>query len=151
MSRNEKVEFIRLIEGSDLSISTALAKYNIPPSTYYRWKQKLKTMGTKGLEDNKPHRARTWNQLLPQQVDVDKVLEYATFYPELSCRQISLYITDNEGFSVSEPTVYRRLKERGLIREPQVKTFPASDEFRIKTTGINQLWQLDATYLKVDR
>jgi len=26
-------------------------------------------MGTKGLEDNKPHRARTWNQLLPRQVD----------------------------------------------------------------------------------
>jgi hypothetical protein len=67
-------------------------------------------MGTKGLEDNKPHRARSWSQLLPQQVD--KVLEYATFYPELSCREISLYITDNEGFSISEPTAYRRLREK---------------------------------------
>ena len=149
MSRNEKMKFIRLIEGSDLSISDALSKYDIPRSTYYRWKRNLKTMGTKGLEDNKPHRARTWNQLLPHQVDM--ILEYATFYPELSSRQISLYITDNAGFSVSESTVYRRLKERGLIREPKIKTFPASDEFRIKTTGINQLWQMDATYLKVDR
>jgi putative transposase len=149
MSRNEKMKFIRLIEGSDLSISDALAKYDVPRSTYHRWKRNLKTMGTKGLEDNKPHRARTWNQLLPQQVD--KILEYATFYPELSCREICLYITDNAGFSVSESTVYRRLKERGLIREPKIRTFPASDEFRIKTTGINQLWQMDATYLKVDR
>jgi len=149
MSQNEKMKFIRLIEGSDLCISDALAKYDVPRSTYYRWKRKLRTQGLQGLQDNKPHRARTWNQLLPWQVD--KILEYATFYPELSCREISFYITDSEGFSVSETTVYRRLKERGLIREPKIKTFPASDEFCIKTTGINQLWQLDATYLKVDR
>ena len=149
MSKSEKMKFIRLIEGSDLSISESLAKYDVPRSTYYRWKRKLKTMGTKGLEDNKPHRMRTWNQLLTH--EVDKILEYATFYPELSCREISFYITDAEGFSVSESTVYRRLKERGLIREPKIRTFPASDEFRIKTTRINQLWQIDATYLKVDR
>lgn len=149
MSQNEKMKFIRLIEGSELCICDALAKYDVPRSTYYRWKRKLRTQGLQGLQDNKPYRARTWNQLLPWQVD--KILQYATFYPELSCRQISFYITDNEGFSVSETTVYRRLKERGLIREPKIKTFAASDEFRIKTTDINQLWQLDATYLKVDR
>ena len=149
MSSTEKMKFIRLIEGSDLSISDGLTQYDVPRSTYYRWKRNLKTMGTKGLQDNKPHRARTWNQLLPHQLD--KILEFATFYPEFSCREISLYIADNDGFSVSESTVYRRLKERGLIREPKIRTFPASDEFRIKTTGINQLWQMDATYLKVDR
>lgn len=149
MNRNEKMKFIRLIEGADIGISDALARYDVPRSTYYRWKRKLRTMGTRGLEDNKPDRARTWNQLLGHQVD--KIFEYATFYPELSCREISLYITDNDGFSVSESTVYRRLKERGLIREPKIRTFQASDEFRIKTTGINQLWQMDATYLKVDR
>ena len=143
------MKFIRLIEGAAMSICDALARYDVPGSSYYRWKRNLKAIGTKALEDNKPHRARTWNQLLPGQVD--KILEYAMLCPELSCRQISLYITDNEGFSVSQSTVYRRLKELGLIREPKVKTFPASDEFRIRTTGINQLWQMDATYLKVER
>jgi len=149
MIRNEKMKFIRLIEGSAQSSSAALLKYDVPRSTYYRWKRKLHSQGIKGLQDNKPHRAGTWNQLLPCQVD--KVLEYATFYPECSCRELSLHITDNEGFSVSETTVYRRLKERGLIREPKIKTFPASKEYHRKTTGVNQLWQIDATYLKVDR
>jgi putative transposase len=149
MSRNQKMELIRSVESSDLNISDAIAKFDIPRSTYYRWKKKLKSQGIKGLQYNKPYRARIWNQLLPWQVD--KILEYATFYPEYSSREISLYITDNEEFSVSESTVYRRLKEHGLIPEPNIRTFPASDEFRIKTTGINQLWQIDATYLKVDR
>jgi len=149
MSRNDKMKFIRLIESSELCISDALAKYDVPRSTYYRWKRKLRTQGIKGLQDNKPYRARTWNQLLPWQVD--KILEHATFIPEYSSREISLYITDNEDFSVSEPTVYRRLKEHGLIPESKIKRFPASDEYHTKTTGINQLWQIDATYLKVDR
>jgi len=143
------MKFIRLIEGAQMSVSDALAQYDVPRSTYYRWKRKLRSQGIQGLSDNKPHRVRTWNQLLPRQVD--KILEYATFYTDLSCREISLYITDNDGFSISESTVYRRLKERGLIPEPVINTFPASDEFRRKTTGINQLWQMDATYLKVDR
>jgi transposase InsO family protein len=149
MSRHEKMEILRLIESSSLSISESLAKFDIPRSSYYRWKGKFKAMGLKGLQDGTPHRTRNWNQLPEWQVD--KILEYATFHPELSSREISLYITDNEGFSVSESTVYRVLKRHNLIAEPQKKTFPASQEYHTKTTGINQLWQLDATYLKVDR
>jgi ACT domain-containing protein len=49
MSRTGKMKFIRLIEGADMSISDALAKYDVPRSTYYRWKRNLKVMGTKGL------------------------------------------------------------------------------------------------------
>jgi len=82
VSRNDKMKFIRLIKGSNLSISEALAKFDVPRSTYYRWKRKLKSQGIKGLVDNKPYRARTWNQLLSSQVD--KILEYATFNPERS-------------------------------------------------------------------
>ena len=86
MSRNEKRKFIRLVEGSQMSTNVALKKYDIPPSTYYRWKRKMKSMGAKGLQDNKPYRDRMWNQLLPYQVD--RILEYATFSPELSSREI---------------------------------------------------------------
>ena len=59
MSRNDKMEFIRLIESARLCISEALAKYDVPRSTYYRWKRRLRSQGIKGLVDNKPYRART--------------------------------------------------------------------------------------------
>jgi putative transposase len=145
MSRNEKMEFIRLIEGSKFGISDA----DIPRLTYYLWMRKLITMGINGLQNNKHLQRRVWNSLLPDQID--KILEYATLYPEYSSREISLYITDNDGFSVYKSTVYRALKRHNLIPEPKIKTFPASDEFHTKTKGVNEFWQTDATYLKVDR
>ncbi len=149
MSKNEKMDIIRNVESYGLSISQALKKVDLPRSTYYRWKHKLRMMGSLGLKDNKPHRLRTWNQLLPHQDDT--ILEVAYANPDWPSRQLCLHITDNAGFSVSESTVYRRLKKVGLIAEADVKTFPASNEYKVKTTHVNQQWQTDATYLKVDR
>ena len=149
MSKSNKLEALRLIESSGLSVSSALKRLGVARSTYYRWRQKFRMLGTLGLQDTKPARLRTWNQLLPEQDEM--ILEVATFNPEWSSREISLYITDHKGFSVSESTVYRRLKERGLIPEPKIKRFPASSEYKVKPTRVNQQWQTDATYLKVDR
>ena len=150
MKGQEKLEIIRIVEFSDLSTVKALKKIGISRGTYYRWKKKLKTYGSIGLTDAKArHRGRIWNQLMPHEENT--IIEIALLNPEWSSRQVSLYISDTVGFSVSESTVYRRLKVRGLIKEPEIRRFPAGKEYKIKTTRINQQWQTDATYLKVDR
>lgn len=149
MSRNEKMDVVRQVESSGLVISQALKKLDVSKSTYYRWKHKLRTMGIQGLEDIKPKRVRNWNQLLPCQDDI--ILEAAYVNPEWKSRQIAFYITDKEGFSVSASSVYRRLKRLGLLCESTAKTFAASGEYKVKTIRVNQQWQTDATYLKVDR
>lgn len=149
MSKDKKMNIIRQVESSQLGISQALKKLDMPRSTYYRWKHKLRAMGIQGLKDNKPHRMRTWNQILPHQAD--KILEVAYENPDWTSRQICFNVTDNAGFSVSESTVYRKLKKVGLIPETNTKIFPASCEYKVKTTRVNQQWQTDATYLKVDR
>ncbi len=149
MSKHEKIEIIRMVESSVLSKTATLDKYDIPQSTYYRWKGNLKKHGVQGLVNNKPHRSRQWNQIKPEEEQI--IVEVALLNPEWSSREVALYITDNKDFSVSESTVYRRLKAQGLIKEFTSKTFPASNEYKVKTTRINQQWQTDATYLKVDR
>ena len=149
MSQHDKMEIIRLVESSGVSAAQTLKRTGVSSSTYYRWKHLLKTYGMPGLVDNKPYRQRHWNQLKPD--EEQSIIEAALLNPDWSPREVSLYLTDTKGMSVSESTVYRRLKMRGLIKEPAIKRFPASDEYKIKTTGINQQWQTDATYLKVDR
>ena len=68
--------------------------------------------------------------------------------PELSCRQLAAWITDNQGFSVSESTVYPILRREGLVKSPEMQ-LKAGKEYHRKTTGPNQMWATDASYFKV--
>jgi putative transposase len=46
----------------------------------------------------------------------------------------------------SEATVYRILKEAGLIKPPATKGLPAGKEYQVKTQKPNELWHSDASY-----
>ncbi len=76
------------------------------------------------------------------------VLTVARRSPELSCRQLAVWITDNKGFSVSESTVYRILRRAGLVKSPEMR-LAAGKEYHRKTTGPNQMWATDASYFRV--
>ena len=58
-----------------------------------------------------------WNRLTAEEEQA--LLAAARQLPELSCRQLAAWITDNEGFSVSESTVYRILRREGLVKSPR--------------------------------
>ena len=147
MAMEHKLEVLRAVEGSCLPVREALAQLGIPRSTYYRWRGNFRQDGVLGLRDRPSPRMRIWNQILPEERDT--TLHMALLYPEWSPREVACHITDQCGFTISESSVYRILKAEGLIQEVQQKTFPAGPEYRVKTTGVNQQWQTDATYLLV--
>jgi len=57
--------------------------------------------------------------------------------------------TDEKQYFVSEASVYRLLKAHDLITSPAYVVIKAANEFKDKTTAVNQLWQTDFTYLKI--
>ena len=147
MNIDEKLTLLFAVESSGFNVSEALKRLDVPRTTYYRWRAKYKKFGTTGLGDRKPVAKRKWNALT--QAEREKILKYANSFPERSCRELSFSITDLEDFSVSESTVYRILKEEGMIRDRTVTSFPAAKEYHSKPQEVNEQWQTDATYMHV--
>jgi len=99
------------------------------------------------LQDQSPKPKHVWNRV-PTEVK-RKVVKLALQETELSPRELAVTFTDQERYFVSESTVYRTLKAHDLITSPAFIVLKAANEFKDKTTGINQLWQTDFTYIKV--
>ena len=144
---SEKLEIIRLVEQSSLPVRRTLGQIGIPKSTFYSWYDRYAAGGLNALEDHRPRPKRVWNRI-PDEVR-QKIIELALEESDLSPREIAVTFTDRERSYVSEASVYRLLKARGLITSPAFIMIKAADEFKDKTTAINQLWQTDFTYLKV--
>ena len=143
----EKLEIIRLVERSHLSVRWTLAQIGIPRATFCRWYDLYQTGGPAALEDRPSRPGRVWNRI-PDEVR-DRIVRLALEEPELSPRELAVRFTDTERYFVSEASVYRLLKAHDLITSPAFVVIKAADEFTDKTTVPNQLWQTDFTYLKV--
>ena len=112
MSGAEKAEVLGKVASSGLPKRRALGELGVPRSTYYRW---LRRKGQQGLEDDVGGGNPPWNKLTSQEIDY--VLSAARDMPDLSCRQLAAWTTDNMGFSVSESTVYRGFAPGGAGEE----------------------------------
>ena len=144
---SDKLEIIRLVEQSHLSVCKTLKQIGIPRATFYRWYDLYQTGGPEALADRSSRPKRVWNRI-PDEVR-ERIVRLALDEPELSPRELAVRFTDTERYFVCEASVYRLLKAHDLITSPAFIVMKAADQFRDKTTAPNQLWQTDFTYLKV--
>lgn len=146
-SAGEKMEIIRIVQDSELGVKRTLEELRISRSTFYEWYKRYLEEGYEGLKPRESQRRSFWNKIPDQ--ERQKVVETALEKEDLSPRELACHITDNQGWFISESSVYRILKEKGLITSPAWILMAASDEFKDKTTYVHQQWQTDFTYFKI--
>lgn len=137
LSEEERSAIIEEVSKSHLSISESVLLLGVPRSTYYNW---LKRRDAR-LKPRMPV-----NRLI--EPEVERVVEQANEMPDLPARELAWHITDRFGF-ISESSVYRILKSRGLILDVPKLPLPAAKEFHTKTGRSNEMWATDFTYVKV--
>ena len=143
----EKLEIIRLVEGSDLPVKTTLKQLQVGRASFYRWYRTYVDQGAEGLASRPSSRRQFWNRIPDS--ERERVVEIALEKPEMSSRQLAFHITDNEGYFISESSVYRILRTYDLITSPSYIVLSAADEFTRKTKRVHELWQTDFTYFKI--
>ncbi len=146
-SQAEKMEIIRLVEGSSLTARRTLAELDVNRSTFYTWYRRYENGGYDGLANRKPAQRRFWNRI--PESEKERVVKIALERPEESPRQLAWSITDKEGYFISESTVYRILKAFDLITSPAYTVISAAERFTNPTTRVHELWQTDFTYFKI--
>ncbi len=137
MSAENKAIILTQVESQSRGKRQVLMALGIPKSSYYRWRQGQPDSG---------NRKRPWNRITPD--EDHRILAVAQESPELSSRQLSAWITDNESFAVSESTVYRILRREGLVKRQETQ-LAAAKEYHTKTTRPHQMWATDASYFRV--
>ena len=140
MSAVEKATVLAQVETIARHKRQALSELGIARSTYYRWRQWQRG------DSLEPHMRGPWNRITPE--EERRTLAAARESPELSSRQLAIWITDNAGFAVSESTVYRILRKEGLVKRLEVQLV-AGKEYHTKTTRPHQMWATDASYFRV--
>lgn len=147
LTQKEKFEIIDMVEKSDMGVTLTLKELGIHKSTFYKWYDAYLEHGYDGLAAKPCKRKQYWNQIPEKERSL--VVKVAQKHPEKSSREVACLITDNYKRFISESSVYKILKENGLIRTPAFMLMKASDEYKDKTKRINEMWQTDFTYLHI--
>ena len=144
---SEKFEIIRLVESSNLGVRKTLTQIGVSKSSFYEWYRRYLEDGIEGLKDRTRCPEKFWNRI--PESERERIVEHALEHPALSCREVAVRITGENGYFVSESSVYRILKAAGLVVSPVFAVQSAKDKFQHPTTRINELWQTDFTYFKI--
>ena len=99
-----RLKLVVLELASHLGVTKACGEFNVPRSSFYRWKQKYEREGQSGLYRERPIAYRHPRRTSPEVVE--KILAIRTEYL-LGALRIKYYLERYHGIKISESTASR--------------------------------------------
>ena len=115
---SEKLEIIRLVEQSHLSVRRTLKQIGIPRATFYRWYDLYQTGGPDALEDRSPRPDRVWNRGILYSKDIVEFTVIA-FRPDMAAGRrvdelgVDPHLVTNATYTAFEHVAHAQLLGHG--------------------------------------
>ena len=124
----------------------ACREFNVPRSSFYRWKQSYEHEGQAGLSRKKPIAYSHPRKTAPEVVE--KILELRSTY-QIGAIRIAFYLERYHGIMISESTVTRVLRANGMNRLPKTAPRRAIHSKRYAKTVPGHHVQVDVKFLQL--
>jgi transposase InsO family protein len=141
-----RLKLVVLEFAQHLGVTKACREFNVPRSSYYRWKQKYEKQGRSGLYRERPVPIHQPSRTSPEVVQ--KILEMRAEH-QMGALRIMYYLERYHGIKVSESTVSRVLKAHGVERLPKTAPRRALHTKRYAKTVPGHHVQVDVKFLQL--
>jgi transposase InsO family protein len=141
-----RLKLVVLDLAQHLGVTKACREFNVPRSSFYRWKQKYEKEGRSGLYRARPIAYRHPRRTPPEVVE--KILTIRAEY-QFGALRIMYYLDRYHAIKISESTVSRVLKAHGLSRLPKTAPRRALHSQRYAKTVPGHHIQVDVKFLQL--
>lgn len=129
-----------------LGVTEACREFNVPRSSFYRWKVRYEQAGSAGLTRKKPIAQHHPRKTAPEVVE--KILELRSTY-QIGALRITFYLERYHAIKISESTVTRVLRAHGVSKLPKSAPKRALHSKRYAKTVPGHQVQVDVKFLQL--
>jgi len=141
-----KKELVDIIEDSSFPAKRASRVLGLKPKRFYSWRRNYSLFRIDALIDEEPVAKVILNKLLKEEEEA--ISDYALSHPKERHREIQFNLDQQGIATVSFSSVYRRLKEEGLIKEHHLR-IPKHKKGKVIATYVHQIWLVDISFISV--
>ena len=133
-----RTEFVHLVRQEGVNIRQLCRRFNISPSTAYKWLNRFETSGAEGLHDQS-RRPKTSPKRCADEVE-QQILTMSQQYEAWGARKLKRVLEDEGAVMPSVSTVHAVLQRHSRVdpKAAEIKPF-----IRFEHEAPNDLWQID--------